>query len=216
MGKPYVCKLTKEELEKAYLQEGRTLKDMCAVLGVKNTITAKKVLNRAGIDTNNNQRIALKARNGMTEEEFEAYLRERYERGDSMNTIAKSLGNISPVGVRKYFVKYGIERRGKAGYGSIDSSFAVNWKGGRNINSSGYVEIKVEGYPYTNRRGYVYEHRYVVEQHLGRFLTTDEVVHHIDGNTQNNSLDNLLLLSNSEHLMLHRLLRRGRKNLQRK
>ena len=39
------------------------------------------------------------------------------------------------------------------------------------------------------------EHRWVMEQHLGRPLMSEETVHHIDGNRQNNTLANLELFS---------------------
>jgi hypothetical protein len=40
-----------------------------------------------------------------------------------------------------------------------------------------------------------------MEAHLGRQLTADEVVHHRDGNTQNNQIDNLeLFATNAAHL----------------
>ena len=51
--------------------------------------------------------------------------------------------------------------------------------------------------------GRVYLHRYVVSQYLGEWITSDEVVHHIDGDKLNNSIDNLELLSSSEHARLH-------------
>lgn len=48
------------------------------------------------------------------------------------------------------------------------------------------------------------EHRYIMEQQLGRKLTTDEVVHHIDGNRSNNNLSNLVVMNRGEHSALHR------------
>ena len=49
------------------------------------------------------------------------------------------------------------------------------------------------------------EHRYLMEQKLGRTLTSDEVVHHIDGNRSNNDLSNLVVMSRGEHSKLHRM-----------
>lgn len=47
------------------------------------------------------------------------------------------------------------------------------------------------------------EHRHVMQQHLGRKLTCDEIVHHKDGNFRNNNIDNLEIMSKSEHAKLH-------------
>ena len=42
-----------------------------------------------------------------------------------------------------------------------------------------------------------------MENHLGRLLRSNEVVHHIDGNKKNNDINNLQLLTNKEHATLH-------------
>lgn len=47
------------------------------------------------------------------------------------------------------------------------------------------------------------EHRYVMEQHLGRKLNSNEIVHHIDGNGLNNDISNLEVMSRSEHMKHH-------------
>lgn len=54
------------------------------------------------------------------------------------------------------------------------------------------------------------QHRVLVEQLLGRKLNRNEIVHHVDENPQNNSLDNLWVMSQSDHCKLHVLLRRER------
>ena len=46
-------------------------------------------------------------------------------------------------------------------------------------------------------------HRFLMEQHLGRKLESYEVVHHIDGNKNNNALENLCVMTRSEHARLH-------------
>lgn len=47
------------------------------------------------------------------------------------------------------------------------------------------------------------EHRYIMEQYLGRSLRTDEHVHHRNENGRDNRLENLELLTNVEHALRH-------------
>lgn len=80
---------------------------------------------------------------------------------------------------------------------------ANRWRGG--VSKVGpYREFRktVEG-----RR--VYIHRYVAEQCLGRMLESEEHVHHIDRDEANNSPENLLVLSDSDHAVLHGAIYRG-------
>ena|SRR5215471_8428860 len=72
-----------------------------------------------------------------------------------------------------------------------------NWKGGRYIDSKGYVAVRVG----PNR--YVREHRLVMSALLGRPLRPDEVVHHKNGNKTDNRPENLELRSNSDHTRHH-------------
>lgn len=65
------------------------------------------------------------------------------------------------------------------------------------IDSSGYVLIGINGKQ-------IREHRYIMEQFLGRALNTDEHVHHIDLNKTNNDINNLFLFpSNTLHHLYH-------------
>jgi hypothetical protein len=80
------------------------------------------------------------------------------------------------------------------------------WKGGRVITPHGYVLIRVgKNHPLADVRGYAYEHRIVAEHKIGRRLNIGEIVHHIDGNKQNNSPDNIEIVDGVfSHKFLHR------------
>lgn len=86
-----------------------------------------------------------------------------------------------------------------------------SWKGGKRINDQGYVEVYAPNYEHTRPNGYVREHILVAEKMLGRRLKfysvgdgRNEVVHHINGIKTDNREENLLVLSASDHLKLHR------------
>lgn len=74
------------------------------------------------------------------------------------------------------------------------------WTGGRNVTSQGYIEVYAPDHPHATQRGYVLEHRLVMEQVVGRYLDPEEVVHHENDNTQDNDPGNLrLFANNAEH-----------------
>jgi len=63
------------------------------------------------------------------------------------------------------------------------------------INHNGYIaKIGSEG------KGY---HREIIEKMIGRKIKKSECVHHINLDKQDNNIENLLLLNNSEHQKLH-------------
>jgi hypothetical protein len=53
------------------------------------------------------------------------------------------------------------------------------------------------------KRIFIDEHRKIMEDYLGRKLKRNEVVHHKDGNKNNNKLDNLEVMSLSKHSKMH-------------
>ncbi len=75
-----------------------------------------------------------------------------------------------------------------------------NWQGGRR-QVGRYWSLSMPEHPLATKNGLVLEHRLIVEARLGRYLTRDEVVHHIDGNPENNDPTNLApFATNADHL----------------
>lgn len=70
--------------------------------------------------------------------------------------------------------------------------------------SSGYLYFIDKEHPLAIGKAlYVYYHRHVASLKLGRWLTSNEHVHHLDENRVNNNPDNLDVMSASEHAKVH-------------
>ncbi len=64
------------------------------------------------------------------------------------------------------------------------------------ITHQGYVRLSFNGHK-------ILQHRHIIEQVLGRPLQSNEEVHHINGNKQDNRVENLKLLTELEHNGIH-------------
>lgn len=90
------------------------------------------------------------------------------------------------------------------------SCYATHYQaahGGMNLKNGttrhrGYVLDWAPDHP-ANVRGYVPQHRIIVEKSIGRYLQADEEVHHINHVKDDNRLENLQLLTRMEHRKLH-------------
>ena len=69
------------------------------------------------------------------------------------------------------------------------------------MTKDGYILVYQPDHPNARANGYVLEHRRVMADNIGRPLTDEEVVHHINGIRDDNRPENLeLYRSNAEHL----------------
>lgn len=78
-----------------------------------------------------------------------------------------------------------------------------NWKGGRFLDSDGYVRVLAPDHFHTFKNGYVHEHVMIMERIIGRRIKRSEVVHHKDEDKTNNNPSNLELMTRSQHCAHH-------------
>jgi len=85
------------------------------------------------------------------------------------------------------------------------------WKGGRiqvyshssNNKNNPYIKVKIYNHPYSDSNNYIMEHILVMEKHLGRYLTKNEIVHHKNGIKTDNRIENLEITNLSIHAKHH-------------
>ncbi len=132
-------------------------------------------------------------------------IEEEYLSGKSTLDIQRETG-IGHETIRKYLTGQGLNLR------TISEALKLpnksgHWKGkkrpeiskplgSRRISKRGYVFIRTE-------EGWIQEHRIIMENILNRKLTKDEIVHHKDGDIQNNKEHNLCLMKHGEHSTYH-------------
>ena len=86
---------------------------------------------------------------------------------------------------------------------AISGENNYHWSGGRKKHSGGYILVYAPDHPYRDRNGFVLEHRLVMERHVGRILSDDEIVHHKNEDKSDNRLENLQIMTRAEHLRHH-------------
>jgi len=124
----------------------------------------------------------------------------------SQREIAK-LCDINQSIIHRALVRFSIPRRKFCGRSGIHCHL---YKGGKSRTTQGYIHILLKGHPRTNCKNYVPEQVLVVEKHLGRYLSKENAIHHINEIKDDNRIENLYLFpSESEHQRYHQKFRKG-------
>lgn len=186
-----------------YVDKGHSQRTIAAMLGVS-VSPIRRILKEAGIQSRNPSEAKLAMSKGENWREIvvrlspEEIRRLYWEEGLSLRATAKRLGVSKPV-ISSIMRKAGMPIRSKE-----EGAHLAQWKGGRIRRNRGYVWVKLlpddPFYEMASDRGYVLEHRLVMARHLGRPLRPDEIVHHKNGVTDDNRIENLELLTRWEHM----------------
>jgi len=116
--------------------------------------------------------------------------------------------NCGICGKQKYQAKIAYEKNSKTGIKFCSQkcktralkkeivSYGFKYMGGPKKESNPYVTKMIDGIRYKF-------HRKVMEDHIGRKLNRNEHVHHINGDKKDNRIDNLQIVSPSQHAKLH-------------
>lgn len=77
-------------------------------------------------------------------------------------------------------------------------------RGTGSFKQQGYVKRRMAYHPRVDCRGYVLEHRLIVEESLNRILEVDEVVHHLNHIRDDNRIENLQVVAGqNRHALAH-------------
>jgi hypothetical protein len=148
------------------------------------------------VRTQSESKLGKPSKKRLFSDEREKTLCEEYRSGKTIKEIAEPLGVAIAV-LARILKRNGVKSRISYDTGKV-GKYASRWRGGRTKNETGHVRI-----PSRNASKFEYEHRAIMQKHLGRKLESWEVVHHKNGIPDDNRIRNLQVMSKREHQKLH-------------
>lgn len=196
MSKVLTYEETKEKLPKCLLQEllqKHTYREIAKEYNVNERIVSKIAQKDYGIPKNY-KLIGIK---NNKDKVFEISKEEIEELYINQEMSARQIGNIFGVQHSTILQKlkdFNIEIRPfnyKAYYSNRKNNIPSKY-----IDSNGYCVLVIND-------NHIREHRYIMEQFLGRKLSEEEIVHHINFNKLDNDIYNLFLFENQRYHALY-------------
>jgi hypothetical protein len=193
MRRSVISSEMEQEIQRLH-HEGHALSVIARLVGVRPK-TLHAAARRLGLVVTRHAR-----RSGVTTEQIQQMVM-AYQTGEGTKALAALYG-VHDATIARYLRAAGVTLR-LAGFQQGEGHHA--WRGGRTLTDGGYVLVLVRPddlfYPMAQIKAageegarYCLEHRLVMARHLGRLLTDEETVHHVDDrDRQNNAISNLQL-----------------------
>ena len=168
--------VTKEMLERLYIQEEMAMNEIARCLGIS-----------VGTVLNYLKKFGIESRPKMTEK-----TKQKISKALMGKPSARKGCRLSEETKKKISKK----RKGQI---LKPSEFG----GHKKHRKDGYISVFCPSHPMATKEGFVMEHILVMEKAIGRYITRDEVVHHKNHIRDDNRIENLELMSVKDHARLH-------------